>query len=150
MLIVEVVCFLFVLLFVYAAASKLMEVDKFATQLGRSPVITQFSSVLLWLVPGTEILIALMMFSSNTKLLALYASFSLMVAFTTYVVVILNFSENIPCSCGGILQDMTWKQHLVFNVIFILTAAVAALIYPLENKNIVAQQQGDAESPLTE
>ncbi|ACU04015.1 MauE/DoxX family redox-associated membrane protein [Pedobacter heparinus] len=139
-LVVDVACFLFVLLFVYAAASKMLELDKFETQLGRSPVITRFSSILLWLVPGLEILLALLMFWSKTKLFALYGSFSLMVAFTAYIIVILNFSENIPCSCGGILQDMTWRQHLVFNVIFVLMAVVAVLIYPSNNKNIVAQQ----------
>jgi hypothetical protein len=149
-LVIELTCFLFVLLFVYAAVSKLMEIDKFEVQLGKSPVTGPFASWVIWIVPGTEIGISLLLFFNRTKLVALYASFSLMVAFTTYIIVILHFGEHIPCSCGGVLQDMNWTQHLVFNVAFMLLGAMSVLIYPKENKNIVAQQWGNAENPLTE
>jgi hypothetical protein len=41
-----------------------------------------------------------------------------MVMFTTYIIAITQFSDYIPCSCGGILQKMNWNQHLVFNIVF--------------------------------
>jgi hypothetical protein len=64
--------------------------------------------------------------------------------FTTYIVIILNFSENIPCSCGGILENMTWGQHLVFNCIFIIIGAIGIMTYPLELRSIAIE--GDAEN----
>jgi hypothetical protein len=35
--------------------------------------------------------------------------------FTTYIILILNFSSFIPCSCGGILEKLGWTEHLIFN-----------------------------------
>jgi hypothetical protein len=48
--------------------------------------------------------------------------------FTAYIITILNFSEYIPCSCGGILQNMTWKTHLVFNIGLVLLSIAGILI----------------------
>jgi len=62
------------------------------------------------------------------RLLGLYASFSLMVMFTAYIIAITKFSDYIPCSCGGVLQNMSWNQHLIFNIGFILLA-VAGIIF---------------------
>jgi len=127
---VDIACFLLVFTFVYAAASKLLEWDKFETQIARSPIITRFSSVLTWAVPGIEILICILMFIRSTKLFALYASFTLMVAFTIYIIGILCFSEHIPCSCGGILENMSWRHHLLFNILLTIITASAVLLYP--------------------
>jgi hypothetical protein len=44
--------------------------------------------------------------------------------FTTYIFLILNFSDYIPCSCGGVLEKMGWTEHIVFNLIFIVIAAI--------------------------
>ena len=60
-------------------------------------------------------------------------SFALMVMFTTYIIIILNFSDFIPCSCGGVLEDLSWSEHIVFNLFFIVLAILGILI--LETKN---------------
>jgi uncharacterized membrane protein YphA (DoxX/SURF4 family) len=64
------------------------------------------------------------------RLIGLYASFFFMILFTGYIVAILRFSSYIPCSCGGILQKMSWTQHLIFNIGFLLLAVIAILLYP--------------------
>ena len=67
-----------------------------------------------------------------------------MVMFTAYIVVITRFSEYVPCSCGGVLEKLSWDEHLVFNVGFVMLAAISILIYP---KNILLQwKQGNAEN----
>ncbi|MBS1567215.1 MAG: hypothetical protein JST39_22720 [Bacteroidetes bacterium] len=48
--------------------------------------------------------------------------------FTGYVAVMLSLSYYLPCSCGGILQALSWQGHLVFNVFFTLLAAAGALL----------------------
>ena len=138
-LIVEVISILFVLLFIYAAVSKLADFQKFQVRLGKSPLLAPFVSAVTWLVPSTEVLIALLLTIKRFQLAALYFSFSLMIAFTVYIITILNFSEYIPCSCGGILQNMNWHQHLVFNSIFIILGIVAVLIYPNNEKRTIAR-----------
>ncbi len=43
---------------------------------------------------------------------------------------ILNYSEFIPCSCGGILEKMDWKTHLIFNIATVIVAAFTIVLSP--------------------
>lgn len=134
----DIVSFLFIVLFIYAAVSKLMDFSSFNAQLAQSPLLTGFTGWIIWLIPGLEITIALLLSIDRLRLTGLYASFTIMIMFTTYIIAILNFSEFIPCSCGGVLQHMSWKTHLVFNIIFTLLAALSILYSPsnqLQNRN---------------
>ncbi|MDR6782337.1 putative membrane protein YphA (DoxX/SURF4 family) [Pedobacter africanus] len=135
---VDVICYLFVLLFLYAATSKLMEYDKFQLQMGKSPIITDYASILVWLVPGLEIAISITLLLERTRLAGLYAAFTLMALFTFYIYAILSYSDSIPCSCGGVLQKMTWDQHLVFNIIFVVLGIIGILLQgKINEKKIV-------------
>jgi hypothetical protein len=31
-----------------------------------------------------------------------------------------SFDKNLPCSCGGIISKLSWKQHILFNLFFIM------------------------------
>lgn len=136
--VVDVICYLFVLLFLYAATSKLMDYDKFQLQISKSPIITDFASVLVWLVPGLEIVISAALLIERTRLIGLYAAFALMLLFTMYIYAILNYSDSIPCSCGGVLQKMTWDQHLIFNIVFVILGIVGVLLHgKINEKKIV-------------
>jgi uncharacterized membrane protein YphA (DoxX/SURF4 family) len=129
---------LFILLFVYAALSKLLDYDEFRVQVSKSPLLTAFTGWVIWLVPAVEIVIALLLAIPRWRLPALYASFTLMVMFTAYIVAILHFSDFIPCSCGGILQNMNWDQHLVFNIFFIVLALTGVLLYSQDTDDPVS------------
>nr|WP_121272146.1 MauE/DoxX family redox-associated membrane protein [Pedobacter schmidteae] len=127
--VVALICCLFILLFMYAAASKLMEFDKFKIQIGQSPLLTDYAAILVWLVPVVEIVIVGLLAFERTKLAGLWASFVLMVGFSVYIYLIMNFADHIPCSCGGILEKMSWGQHLVFNLVFVGVAVMALVMY---------------------
>ena len=127
---IDIISLILILLFVYAAASKLLDYQKFQVQLGQSPILTHFAGWVAWIIPGLEIVISILLAVPGCRMLGLYASFSLMVMFTAYIVAITRFSEYIPCSCGGILQHMNWNQHLIFNFVFVLLAIVSILLYP--------------------
>ena len=139
--IVEVIGALFVLLFFYAAISKLSDFENFRAQLGKSPVLNSFASVAVWVVPITEIILCVLLCTKRFQYLAFYFAFSLMVMFTVYIVIILKFSSYIPCSCGGILEHMTWSQHLFFNIAFTLLGGVGVLIYPNGNKELIGHKR---------
>ncbi len=128
-IILETICYLFIFLFLYAAFSKLMDVQKFQVQMSKSPLITQFAGLLAWGVPILEIIVAVFLFVPRLRLTGLYASFSLMLAFTGYIFIIQNFSPYVPCSCGGILSSMGWTSHLIFNTVFTLLAIVGILLF---------------------
>jgi len=138
----DTITWLFIILFVYAASSKLLDFQKFEIQAGKSPLLSPFSHWVAWLVPAIEIAISILLLSNKHQLTALYASFSLMVIFTGYIIVILNFSEYVPCSCGGILENMNWQQHLVFNSVFDVLGIIAVLLSPNDNKSLSVDRKG--------
>jgi hypothetical protein len=125
--IIDTICVLFIILFIYTATSKIFDYGNFKAQLGRSPLLARFWNW-IWLVPTIEIGVSLLLPFPNTRLLGLYASFCLMTMFTVYIFTILRFGEFIPCSCGGVLQKMTWPQHMWFNIVFILIALTGIIL----------------------
>lgn len=135
------VCSLFGLLFVYAAANKLMEYDKFLLQMSKSPIITDFASIFVWMIPALEIVISIMLFVESLRLLGLFASLALMSLFTAYIYAILKFSDTMPCSCGGILEKLGWEEHLIFNIVFVVLAIVGIVLQTKIEENNKARQR---------
>ena len=116
--IIRTASYLYILLFVYAAVSKLLDFENFRVQLARSPLLSAYAGLIAPAVIALELLLALLLCSIATRLTGLYGSFFLMVAFTVSIYLILNFSDFIPCSCGGIIEKLGWTEHLVFNLAF--------------------------------
>lgn len=134
-LIVEIISLLYILLFIYAAASKLLDFENFRVQLGQSPLLSAFASWMSWIVPLTEVLISALLIFRSTRLWGLVMAFGLMIMFTVYIFVILHYSSYVPCSCGGILEKLSWNAHLLFNLLFVLLAFIAVIIQvSVENK----------------
>ena len=125
---VDIISILLIILFIYAATSKLLDHQKFQVQLGQSPILTEFAGVIVWMIPLLEILVAFLLAIQRWRVIGLYASFSLMTMFSAYIVAITRFSEYIPCSCGGILDRLSWNDHLLFNFIFTILSVVGILI----------------------
>jgi len=135
-IIIIIICYMFIVMFVYTATSKLLDFENFRLQLGQSPIITTYADWVAWGIPLIEYAISGLFLVSRFMLLAFYASFSLMTMFTTYIFLILNFSDFIPCSCGGVLETLGWTEHILFNVGFIVIAAIA-LFYLERNSTIL-------------
>ena len=133
-IITEVIACLFIGLFMYAAMSKIIDFAEFKAQLGLSPILTPFSRTLAWVIPALEILLSLLLSLTRTRYLALAGSFGLMVLFSMYIFAITHFSDHVPCSCGGILQQMSWGQHLVFNLVFAAIGLTGILLSDQEHK----------------
>ncbi|APY10458.1 hypothetical protein BWZ22_04030 [Seonamhaeicola sp. S2-3] len=122
--ITKCIVLLYVLLFTYAATSKLFDMEQFRGQLGRFPFISDYADLLAWGIPTLELFIVTLYLLPKTTLTALYTSLGLMVAFTVYIALVLSFSEHMPCACGGVLSQMGWTEHLVFNLVFVLLAII--------------------------
>ena len=106
----------FVILFCYAAISKVLDFENFQLQISASPLLNGFSQFLPYTIIIVEVLIAGLLCYRKTRNIGLLGSFVLMLLFTGYIVLILSTSNNLPCSCGGILEKMSWHQHLYFNI----------------------------------
>lgn len=120
----EILTALLIVLFLYAALSKLLDYQKFYIQVNQSPLLTGLVWV-PWLTIGVELLTCVLLIAPRFRVIGYFLSLGLMGAFTAYIVAVLKFSPYVPCSCGGILEDMSWNQHLLFNVSFIVVSTVA-------------------------
>lgn len=126
---VESISFFFALLFVYTATAKLTELHSFREQLLSSPLLENFAGLITWALPIGEVLLAIALLVPAWRLYGLYATFILMALFTAYVVTIFFMDNQLSCSCGGIVENLSPANHIVFNSACILLCGLAILIY---------------------
>ncbi|WP_157967278.1 MULTISPECIES: MauE/DoxX family redox-associated membrane protein [Chryseobacterium] len=123
--IVEWISYFFILLFCYAAISKILDFEKFQDQISASPLLNGFSQFLPYTIIIVEVLIAGLLCYRKTRNIGLVGSFVLMLVFTGYIILIISTRNNLPCSCGGILEKMSWNQHLYFNMGCVVLSIIA-------------------------
>ena len=121
--------FLLVLMFVYAAMSKLLSFEDFRSSMGNQmfPQLVQIG--LIYTLPAIELLTACLMLFKRTMLAGHIFYVVLMSLFTAYIAAaLLHFFKEVPCSCGGILSRLGWLPHLYFNLIFLCIALINIII----------------------
>jgi hypothetical protein len=133
---IELVSSLLILLFVYTATSKLLDLPGFRATLERSPLIGNFSYIISWTVPVIELAISTMLFIPMFRQPGFLLSFILMSLFTFYIGYMLLFTPDLPCSCGGVIKSMGWRDHLLFNILFTLLAFTGWLL--MKHKRFIA------------
>lgn len=127
----DIITYFFVLLFVYTGAAKLADIHTVREQLLSTPLLGSplFASIATWALPIGEILLAIALIIPKLQLKALYVTLGLMTAFTIYVVVLLFVDSHITCSCGGIIEQLSPKQHVLFNAACVILSGIAIAIY---------------------
>jgi hypothetical protein len=126
---IYIVALLHILLFTYAAISKIIDFQNFQAQLGQSPLLSIFAEIVSVVIPLAEIVLSILLMFPRFRIPALYCSCFLMLLFTVYIVMILNFTSFIPCSCGGVLEKLGWTEHLIFNISFVTIGILAILLH---------------------
>jgi uncharacterized membrane protein YphA (DoxX/SURF4 family) len=139
--------YFFVLLFCYAGISKILDFENFQVQLAQSPLLSAYAGFISYAVIITEFIIAALLCIKKCRLLGLYLSLGIMVSFTVYIYLILNYSDFVPCSCGGILEELGWTEHLIFNIFFVVLAFISILI--LERQQLKSLIKSVSYSGLT-
>jgi len=125
---IECIVALLIMLFLYASISKFLDFKTFIGQMNNQPLPNSWTPFLVWGIPGLEIAISIALLFEYTRLLALYASLILMTLFTIYTsIILLHFFPYIPCSCGGVIQKLTWRQHLGLNLFFVALSVLGII-----------------------
>jgi thiol-disulfide isomerase/thioredoxin len=137
-ILVEIIVFFFVLLFVYTGVAKFAEMHLFKEQMLSSPLLGSpfLAMVITWALPIGEILLAISLFIPKLRLKALYATAFLMICFTLYVIGIVLMDNHLSCSCGGIIEELSPRQHIFFNgsCVVLSLFAISALRHPQPNR----------------
>ena len=125
---IEFVCYFFFALFIYTALSKWMIYPTFVRDLQRAPLTGQYATLISILIPAVEVIIAIMVMFKRKQTLDIIGAFLLMAIFTFYVGYVLNMTTERPCSCGGIFRNMTWRNHMRFNLIATFLAITGVIL----------------------
>jgi hypothetical protein len=111
---------LLIFLMLYASISKIFEYNIFIQQLSLSPFFAiGHTKTIALLVLSLEMIIAVLFLIPHAQNIAFLLSLCLLTSFTVYIHII-QYSEFIPCSCGGILGKLSWNDHIIFNIFFII------------------------------
>jgi hypothetical protein len=104
-----------ILVFVYTALAKLVTFPRYVAVLRQVNLFRTASVFIAATVLFAEFFIAGLLFLPVTRRLGFLFASVLMAVFTGYVIYLLVAVQNLPCPCGGLLEKLTWPQHLVFN-----------------------------------
>jgi uncharacterized membrane protein YphA (DoxX/SURF4 family) len=132
----EIICSLLIILWIYTGLNKLLDYTIFKTQLGRSPFIQPLAGFISATLPVGELLLAILLIIKKTRIIGLYLSFTLMLLFTGYIYTMLHYSYYLPCSCGGVLAILSWEDHLIFNSFFTIIALVGIFLTAKDQQKI--------------
>lgn len=134
--IVSVITALLIILWIYASVSKLLTEGPGRLQMLNQILPASVSELIFWLLCITELVTALLLMVNMTRSIGLLISVMLMAVFTIYIgLVVSGAFKYTPCSCGGIIGELSWMQHLVFNIIF-LVLALYAHIHTLKSEGL--------------
>lgn len=125
---IEVTTALFVLLFIYTAIMKLRDIPFFIGSMNHSPILRPYAPFLSVYIPAVELILAILLIFPDTRYAGLVCASLLMLIFTAYIAYILLSSDQLPCSCGGVIQQMKWPAHLIFNILFLLMGASSIVL----------------------
>ena len=120
--VVELISALFILLFLYTALNKTVYIRPTINILNANPLLSNYATAITWSVIILEYIATAILFFPKTRKAGLIVSLALMSIFTAYIGYMMIFVPKLPCSCGGIISKLTWSQHLIINLIFILLA----------------------------
>lgn len=135
---IEIIAALFMILFLYTGVSKLMEYSVFREQVAASPLLAPMAGYIAGGLPVAEFAVVLLLIFPRWRLGGLYASLGLMATFTIYIIAILTINKHIPCSCGGVVGQLSWGQHIVFNSVFIVLAIAGIVLEKRLRKYVFA------------
>jgi hypothetical protein len=128
LIIIDIISAVLLLLLLYTAISKLIDYTNFRKVLSITPHLKPFSRFIAISLPAIELAIAILLFFPTLRIKGLYASMVLLILFTIYLIYMISFTPKLPCSCGGVLKDLTWREHVLFNLFFIFLALVGIVL----------------------
>lgn len=145
--IIEIVTVLNIILFLYTGIAKIMDYSIFKEQLADSPILGFAAKPVAILLPVVEFIVVILLTIPRWRLKGLYSSLALMIAFTAYIIAMFMVAPEMPCSCGGIIAELSWTEHIVFNSVFIGLNLWAVILQKKQTK--IAKQSWSEENRYT-
>jgi hypothetical protein len=126
---------LFVSLFLYTGVEKVFNFAAFSSELKQSPILKSLAGLFMWLIPGIELFIVILLLYPAWRLKGLYASFALLILFTIYLFILRYLTDYIPCDCGGFLENIPSDLHILLDL-FLSVFAMMGIALERRTRNV--------------
>jgi putative oxidoreductase len=115
-------------LWIPVSIDKWINFEIFQNGLIRQPFSDQLGQVLSYFLPVVETATIILLVVEKWRKAGLLLSTALMAVFTSYIgLALLGAWDKLPCGCGSVISQLTWKQHFFFNLAFLLLSAYGLL-----------------------
>ncbi|MFS0491879.1 MauE/DoxX family redox-associated membrane protein [Leadbetterella byssophila] len=115
-------------LWIPVSIDKWINFEIFQNGLIRQPFSDQLGQVLSYLLPVVETATIILLVVEKWRKAGMLLSTALMAVFTCYIgLALLGAWDKLPCGCGSVISQLTWKQHFFFNLAFLLLSAYGLL-----------------------
>lgn len=122
---------LLLLLWIPVTIDKFWDLQAFKQTLLRQPFPSAWAEVLYWILPTAEGLCVVLLVlrtiddpktnKFNFSKWGFVLSSLLMLGFTLFILFgVLGWYEKRPCGCGSVIPRLTWEEHLVFNLMYLV------------------------------
>lgn len=118
---VKGVALFFIVLFCYAATNKMFDFENFQDMLRQAPKLMEYGQYLAYTLVTLQLIIVLLLCWKFTRFLGFALAAVLLIFITIYIGMMLVFAKNLPCTCLGIMEGLSWKQNfwLSFSLLFL-------------------------------
>ncbi len=120
---IDIIVYAIIFLFAFSFISKLLTYNDFTTQLQRSlPLLklnfdANYPSIAY--LAMNFLVVLFLTFPESHRVGLLMSLFCLAIA-SSYILAMMFIAEYLPCRCLGILPNIGWVGHLVFNAILLI------------------------------
>lgn len=137
---INTIRYAFVLLFTYAAVSKILDFENFQVQLGQSPLLNEHPEVMAYCIIIALLITVLLLCFGKAKKAGLYSTLIFASLSMLYIGIVLINKYNLPCTCIAFFEKLSWKSNLWFCAGIDLVAFISLCItknseYQPSNKN---------------
>lgn len=124
----------FVFILLYTGLVKINQFNLFKEEIAESPILKPISSWIAWSIPTIEICVSILLLIPLYRLPALYVTMALMIIFTGYFLITSFLYNHLPCSCGGFIETMSRKNHLLLNITLISLSLINIILVKKTNQ----------------
>ncbi len=129
----QIVYYLLIVFLSYVMMNKLLNIVSFQINIFKTGVFSnQMAKYLSYVVVFSEfIVLLLLLFKRN---LGLWLLLIMIFCFTIYITLLFYNGRYEVCGCGGILNGLPYKYHLLINISLIFSSYFTLKYYKNENK----------------
>ena len=115
-IIVEIICFILLMNFFYEGIYKIAYWGSFGHYIKHAPLLEPFWQILVYCVPGGEIILALTFFSSGFRIKALYISIAVLLMFVFWIMSVYLFTPRLFWPYHALWKNPTWMQKMLISL----------------------------------